>query len=66
MKSLLTIFAFILVLTQQVEAQYQVTGKVLDEKQKPAEFATVALLNAKDSSMVKANLTNINTPLRRN
>jgi hypothetical protein len=59
MKSLLTIFAFILVLTQQVEAQYQVTGKVLDEKQKPAEFATVALLNAKDSSMVKANLTNI-------
>jgi Outer membrane protein beta-barrel family/CarboxypepD_reg-like domain len=59
MKSLLTIFALFLVLTQQVKAQYQITGKVLDEKQKPAEFATVALLNAKDSSMVKADLTNV-------
>jgi Outer membrane protein beta-barrel family/CarboxypepD_reg-like domain/TonB-dependent Receptor Plug Domain len=52
--TLLTIFTFI-----QVNAQSKISGKVLDEKQKPAEFATVALLNVKDSSMVKADLTNV-------
>jgi hypothetical protein len=59
MKTLFTMLAILLVLTQRVDAQYQVTGKVLDEKQKPAEFATVTLLNAKDSSMVKADLSNV-------
>jgi hypothetical protein len=38
-------------------AQQKISGKVFDEKIKPAEFATVSLLSAKDSSMVKANLT---------
>jgi hypothetical protein len=51
--TLLTIFTFI-----QVNAQSKISGKVLDEKQKPAEFATVALLKSKDSSMIKADLTN--------
>ncbi len=38
-------------------AQQKISGKVFDEKNQAAEFATVALLSAKDSSMVKANLT---------
>ena len=38
-------------------AQYKVAGKITDEKLKPVEYVTVLLLKAKDSSMVKASLT---------
>jgi Outer membrane protein beta-barrel family/CarboxypepD_reg-like domain len=59
MKTLITIL-FTALTFIQVNAQSKISGKILNDKQQPAEFATVALLNAKDSSMVKANLTDIN------
>ena len=58
MKFILTILLTVIMFAQ-VQAQSKISGKVLDEKQKPAEFATAALLNAKDSSMVKAEITNL-------
>ncbi|MEA5425236.1 TonB-dependent receptor domain-containing protein [Arcicella lustrica] len=58
MKFIITILLTIIIFAQ-VQAQSKISGKVLDEKQKPAEFATAALLNAKDSSMVKADITNL-------
>jgi hypothetical protein len=48
-----------LFISWQITAQHSITGKAIDEKNQAAEFATVALLHAKDSSMVKANLTNV-------
>ncbi|MBB6004314.1 TonB-dependent receptor domain-containing protein [Arcicella rosea] len=58
MKFIITILLTVTIFAQ-VQAQSKISGKVLDEKQKPAEFATAALLNAKDSSMVKADITNL-------
>lgn len=58
MKLIITILLTVTIFAQ-VQAQSKISGKVLDEKQKPAEFATAALLNAKDSSMVKADITNL-------
>jgi Outer membrane protein beta-barrel family/CarboxypepD_reg-like domain len=40
-------------------AQVNISGKVITDTKNPAEFATVALLNAKDSSMLKANITDL-------
>ncbi|MGX5688440.1 TonB-dependent receptor domain-containing protein [Arcticibacter tournemirensis] len=51
--ALLTIF-----LSESAYAQsLQVTGTVADQNKKPLDYATVALLRAKDSSMVKTALT---------
>ncbi|HEX8378693.1 MAG TPA: outer membrane beta-barrel protein [Pedobacter sp.] len=49
----------ILTLTSAVRAQTQgsVAGKVLDESQKPLDFATVSLLKASDSALVKSSIT---------
>src|SRR5882757_6198923 len=35
----------------------QITGKVTDEKQSPLAYATVTLLNVKDSTVLKGSLT---------
>jgi hypothetical protein len=37
----------------QAQTKINITGKVTDEKQKPIEFAPVALLKAKDSVLIK-------------
>jgi hypothetical protein len=38
----------------RVQAQGKITGQVTDNKNKIVEFATITLLQAKDSSLVKA------------
>jgi hypothetical protein len=60
MKTITIILSTFLIFCGQIKAQNKISGKILTAPQKPAEFATVALLNAKDSSMVKANLTDLN------
>lgn len=40
----------------QAEAQ-TITGRVVDERQQPVEYANIALLDAKDSSLVKGTLS---------
>lgn len=54
------VFAVLIgLLSCQSFAQVIVSGKIVDEKKNASEFATVALLNAKDSTLVKASLTSI-------
>ncbi|MEA5139631.1 TonB-dependent receptor domain-containing protein [Arcicella rigui] len=57
MKKSLLLFINLMFIGNLSFAQQVVSGKVLDEKKQAAPFATIALLSAKDSSMVKANLT---------
>ncbi|MDB5014095.1 MAG: TonB-dependent receptor [Daejeonella sp.] len=42
---------------QTTSVNGQIAGKVTDEKQSPLAYATVTLLNAKDSSVLKGSLT---------
>ncbi|HEY0898584.1 MAG TPA: outer membrane beta-barrel protein [Sphingobacteriaceae bacterium] len=54
----------LLLLVLNVEAQVRitgskVTGQVRDEQQKPMDFATIILMNAKDSSMVRSAMTDL-------
>lgn len=66
----LVILGLIFGLRAAAQNQANITGTILDEKGKPTEFVTVALLNAADSSLVKTALTdakglfffNINPP----
>jgi iron complex outermembrane receptor protein len=55
------IVSFILCFCNSISGQTrlssQVATKVLDEKQNPVEGATVSLLNSKDSSLVKINIS---------
>ncbi len=44
-------------LSAQVGAKRTIGGKVTDQQAKPMEFATVSLLNARDSSLVKTSMT---------
>ncbi len=62
MKSLKTccfIAILLLVLTNCLNAQvkFKISGKVIDDKQRPVEFATVNLLKTSDSSIIKTTLT---------
>lgn len=59
---LLLIFAIIVLASQQTSAQDmgEISGKVLDETQKAFPYASVSLLNAKDSTSVKGTLTGDN------
>ncbi|RAJ04297.1 outer membrane receptor protein involved in Fe transport [Chitinophaga skermanii] len=65
-KSLITVAAIymLLLLTNKASAQQQPThtvkGKVVQVSQQPVEFATVALYRAKDSSLVKGTLGDMN------
>ncbi|ASU32521.1 outer membrane beta-barrel family protein [Mucilaginibacter xinganensis] len=43
---------------QPAKPSAKITGALLDEKGKPMDYATVSLLNAKDSSVVKGTLSN--------
>ena len=52
MRKLVTIFTSLLLMASSIKAQ-QITGTVKDEKGKGLEKATVSLLKAKDSSVVK-------------
>ncbi|MET4083980.1 hypothetical protein ABIB40_003953 [Pedobacter sp. UYP30] len=58
------VFSILLILTRLTNAQAQtgpvngqITGKVKDEKQSPLAYATVTLLNVKDSVILKGSLT---------
>ncbi len=54
----ITVFLISLSLTGLAQnAAFRVSGLVKDESQKPIEAATISLLNAKDSSLVKAVVT---------
>jgi hypothetical protein len=44
----------------RVQAQGKITGQVTDNKNKIVEFATITLLQAKDSSLVKGALADAN------
>lgn len=44
----------------QLTAQQTITGIVIDETNKPVDFATIALKSAKDSSLVKVETTDLN------
>ncbi|GAB3028681.1 outer membrane beta-barrel protein [Spirosoma pulveris] len=55
MKTLLTLFLSIILVT--ATAQAQLSGIVIEKANQPLAYATVALLNARDSSVVKGALT---------
>jgi outer membrane receptor protein involved in Fe transport len=56
MKQLCT-FLFSLLFALPMYSQTTVQGKILDDKQQPIEFASVALVAAKDSQLIKGALT---------
>ena len=56
MKKQLTFFALTL-LSLVVQAQTSIQGKITDDKSQPVPFASVALIAAKDSQLVKGALT---------
>jgi outer membrane receptor protein involved in Fe transport len=56
MKQLCT-FLFSLLFALPTYSQTTVQGKILDDKQQPIEFASVALVAAKDSQLIKGALT---------
>ena len=61
--SLMIMFALIGTITSFAQTSIQTgqaTGKLLDETGKPMMYATVSLLNAKDSSLVQGAITNDN------
>jgi iron complex outermembrane recepter protein len=49
-----------LIYAQTATSQIKVTGSLQNEQSKPMDYATVSLLNAKDSSNVKGTLSNEN------
>lgn len=55
-KASVTVLLSLLVITQ-IKAQGKVSGTLYDENNQPSAFATVALLAALDSSLVKGNIT---------
>ena len=57
MRYILSVFISTILLSN-LQAQYTVTGKLIDEKQKIQKLATVLLLKGLDSSLVKSTLTN--------
>lgn len=67
-KILLTIAIFFTIghisLLANILSENSVAGKVTDAQGKPIQAATVSLLNAKDSSLVKVEITDINGSFR--
>ena len=57
-KKFLPLLGLMLCTAMAANAQSNLKGKVLDDKSKPMEFATVMLLNAADSALVKGAFTN--------
>jgi len=58
MKYICTVAFFLIIVNFTILAQHQIQGKVLDKKDESTiEMATIRLLNFKDSSLVKMNLT---------
>lgn len=55
---LLTIAGFASLYAQPSKPSARVSGALVDEKGKPMDYATVSLLNARDSSVVKGALSN--------
>ena len=53
-------FAALLMLAFTTNAQSKIAGVVKDSKQTPLNAVTVSLLNAKDSALIKADVTNAN------
>lgn len=47
-------------LAQLKTANSKITGNVIDEEQKPLDYVTISLLRAKDSSLVKTSITDLN------
>lgn len=60
MKKFSALLICMLLITSMLRAQYIVKGKVADKNNAGAAYATVALLAATDSSIVKGGLTNEN------
>ena len=59
-RQLATLLALMIIATQLL-AQGKISGKVYDSKTgSPVEYATVAVLNAKDSSLVTGTVTESN------
>lgn len=59
MKKQLTFFAFTF-LSLLAQAQVSIQGKITDDKSQPVPFASVALIAAKDSQLIKGALTDDN------
>ncbi|MBB6003626.1 outer membrane beta-barrel protein [Arcicella rosea] len=55
--AILTVFSLANI---KAQAQGKISGQITDDKSKIVEFATVTLLNAKDSSLVKGALGDVN------
>jgi hypothetical protein len=55
-KSTILSLSFLLLISQATLGQTQISGKVADNLGKPLPFATILLLNAKDSSFVKGEI----------
>jgi iron complex outermembrane recepter protein len=61
MKTLLLLFASFLFLSNiETNAQGKISGQITDDKNKIVEFASVTLLKAKDSTLVKGALSDAN------
>ncbi|HYK75791.1 MAG TPA: hypothetical protein VEV16_02350, partial [Daejeonella sp.] len=55
----LIVSAFSTTLAQTKTGNSKITGSVIDDKQQALDFATVSLLKAKDSTLVKTAMTDI-------
>ena len=58
MKTLLSVLLLV-ILSGSTIAQYKITGQVIDEENKPLEYATIVLLNPADSTLVYFGVTNL-------
>jgi iron complex outermembrane recepter protein len=58
MKSILLFVTLLIGVSNALSAQ-KITGQILDDKAKPAEFVSVMLLQAKDSTLVKGGITDM-------
>lgn len=57
MKQLLCVCLFVFCCLFSVHSQVNVQGKVIDDTKLPIEFASIALVNARDSQLIKGALT---------
>ena len=60
-KVILTLTIFFIsscIITAQTTGRGKITGKILDEQQKPIDGATAELLRGKDSSLIKVAISN--------
>ena len=52
------LIAIVFLITISTKAQNSIIGRIKDEKQKPLKAATILLLQAEDSVLVKSTLSN--------